>query len=112
MQEHDVHHYGPCRGTSELLSQSVTERDVKKLAHMHVVNNFDTIAALHVHLGQLDILNPERLRPGWDSYFMQLADLASQRSNCMKRRVGAILVRNNRILATGYVYLLLSAESD
>lgn len=32
---------------------------------------------------------------------MQLASLASLRSNCMKRRVGAILVRNNRILATG-----------
>ncbi|EED79358.1 predicted protein [Postia placenta Mad-698-R] len=33
---------------------------------------------------------------------MQLAELASERSNCMKRRVGAILVRNKRILATGY----------
>lgn len=32
-----------------------------------------------------------------------LADLASQRSNCMKRRVGAILVRENRIVSTGYV---------
>jgi len=33
---------------------------------------------------------------------MLLASLASRRSNCMKRRVGAILVRNNRILSTGY----------
>jgi len=33
---------------------------------------------------------------------MTLASLASHRSNCMKRRVGAILVRNNRIVATGY----------
>ena len=32
-----------------------------------------------------------------------LASLASMRSNCMKRRVGAILVRNKRIVATGYI---------
>lgn len=40
-----------------------------------------------------------------DSYGLDglqtLADLASQRSNCMKRRVGAILVRENRIVSTG-----------
>ncbi|KAG6380901.1 cytidine deaminase-like protein [Boletus reticuloceps] len=50
----------------------------------------------------LDIPNTERLRPRWDTYFMTLAELASQRSNCMKRRVGAILVRDNRVVATGY----------
>jgi deoxycytidylate deaminase len=33
-----------------------------------------------------------------------LASLASMRSNCMKRRVGAILVRNKRIIATGYMH--------
>lgn len=71
------------------------------MAHVHVVNNFQSISALHAHLDQINMLNSEVLRPGWDTYFMQLADLASQRSNCMKRRVGAILVRNNRILATG-----------
>jgi deoxycytidylate deaminase len=38
-----------------------------------------------------------------------LADLASQRSNCMKRRVGAILVRENRIVSTGYVQIALWA---
>lgn len=34
-----------------------------------------------------------------------LASLASMRSNCMKRRVGAILVRNKRIIATGYIHM-------
>ncbi len=33
---------------------------------------------------------------------MQLSTLASTRSNCMKRRVGAVLVRNNRVISTGY----------
>lgn len=66
-----------------------------------MVNAFQTIPALHDHLGEINLLDPDRLRPGWDTYFMQLASLASHRSNCMKRRVGAILVRNKRIVSTG-----------
>lgn len=41
-----------------------------------------------------------------DTSIQTLASLASMRSNCMKRRVGAILVRNKRIVATGYIYPL------
>ncbi|GAA5935671.1 deoxycytidine monophosphate deaminase [Sporobolomyces koalae] len=44
----------------------------------------------------------EQLRPTWDTYFMALASLASLRSNCMKRRVGAVLVRDKRVVSTGY----------
>ncbi|KAI6047916.1 cytidine deaminase-like protein [Pisolithus marmoratus] len=69
---------------------------------VNVLNTFDTFSDLHSHLDSMNVLSTERLRPRWDSYFMTLADLASQRSNCMKRRVGAILVRDNRIVATGY----------
>lgn len=43
-----------------------------------------------------------RPRPPWDTYFMRLAFLAARRSNCMKRRVGAIVVRDNRVVSTGY----------
>lgn len=50
----------------------------------------------------MNITEEERLRPNWDRYFMLLADIASQRSNCMKRRVGCVLVNNKRIIATGY----------
>lgn len=46
-------------------------------------------------------LNPP-LRPDWDTYFMKLATLASSRSNCMKRRVGCVIVRDYRVIATGY----------
>lgn len=42
------------------------------------------------------------LRPSWDEYFMQLANLASTRSNCMKRKVGCCIVSNNKVIATGY----------
>lgn len=41
-------------------------------------------------------------RPSWDSYFMQYAELASTRTTCLRRRVGAVLVRKNQILSTGY----------
>lgn len=41
-------------------------------------------------------------RPSWDQYFMQLANLASSRSNCMKRKVGCCIVSNNKVIATGY----------
>lgn len=41
-------------------------------------------------------------RPSWQRYFMNLAIFASNRSSCMKRSVGAILVKNKRILSTGF----------
>ncbi|CFX02831.1 dCMP deaminase [Syntrophomonas zehnderi OL-4] len=41
-------------------------------------------------------------RPGWDDYFLKLADLVASRSTCLRRQVGAVLVRNERIIATGY----------
>ncbi|KAJ7619191.1 cytidine deaminase-like protein [Mycena polygramma] len=72
------------------------------LVNIHVSNNFKTLSVLHSYLDDLNLLDPGHLRPQWDAYFMTLASLASKRSNCMKRRVGAVLVRENRILATGY----------
>jgi len=41
-------------------------------------------------------------RPNWDEYFMLQAELAKLRSNCLTRHVGAVIVRNNRQIATGY----------
>ena len=41
-------------------------------------------------------------RPGWDEYFMQIAKIAALRSNCMKRKVAAVIVRDRRIISTGY----------
>ncbi|KAJ2695799.1 Deoxycytidine monophosphate (dCMP) deaminase [Coemansia sp. IMI 209128] len=71
-------------------------------ANVTIANTFATIAELHKHLDHLDLLNPERLRPSWDTYFMLLSELASHRANCMKRKVGCILVKDNQIIATGY----------
>ena len=41
-------------------------------------------------------------RPTWDEYFLQLARQAATRSTCLRRQVGAVLVRDKRVLATGY----------
>ena len=41
-------------------------------------------------------------RPSWDEYFMLQAELAKLRSNCVVRKVGAVIVKENRQLATGY----------
>jgi len=45
---------------------------------------------------------PSTLRPDWDEYFMNIAELISSRSTCLRRKVGAVLVKGKRILATGY----------
>lgn len=71
-------------------------------AEVRLVNNTQSIQALHETLRDLDLANEQRLRPSWDQYFMQLASLAAQRSNCMKRRVGCVLVREQRVISTGY----------
>ena len=41
-------------------------------------------------------------RPDWDHYFMEMADLVRKRSTCLRRKVGAVIVKDRRILATGY----------
>ena len=42
------------------------------------------------------------MRPDWDTYFMRITKLVVTRSSCLRRSVGAVLVKDKRILATGY----------
>jgi len=42
------------------------------------------------------------VRPGWDEYFLEVAHLVAKRATCLRRRVGAVLVKDKKILATGY----------
>ncbi|HET6418816.1 MAG TPA: cytidine/deoxycytidylate deaminase family protein [Geobacteraceae bacterium] len=41
-------------------------------------------------------------RPSWDEYFMEITHLVARRSTCLRRKVGAVLVKDKNILATGY----------
>jgi dCMP deaminase len=42
------------------------------------------------------------MRRSWDEYFMSIAELVSRRSTCLRRHVGAVIVKEKRILTTGY----------
>ena len=41
-------------------------------------------------------------RPSWDEYFLEVAHLVAKRATCLRRLVGAVLVKDKKILATGY----------
>lgn len=41
-------------------------------------------------------------RIDWDKYFMEIAEVVSKRASCSRRRVGAVIVKENSIIATGY----------
>jgi len=42
------------------------------------------------------------LRPSWDDYYMEMVDVIKKRSTCLRRQVGAIIVKDKRIISTGY----------
>lgn len=47
--------------------------------------------------------HPKKIeRPDWDHYFMEIAHVAARRSNCCRRQVAAVIVRDQRIISTGY----------
>ena len=92
VSQSDAQMYHPTDGLARLM----TEAQVK------LINSGDGLETLYAAIDRLDLLDEGRLRPSWDQYFMQLASLAAQRSNCMKRRVGAVLVRERRVVSTGY----------
>ena len=41
-------------------------------------------------------------RPGWDEYFMEIAQVVAKRSNCSRRKVAAVITKENHLLSTGY----------
>lgn len=43
-----------------------------------------------------------RKRPSWDEYFIEIAKVVSFRSTCLRRRYGAVIVKDNVIISTGY----------
>ncbi len=48
------------------------------------------------------MMQPEPDRPSWDDYFMGICKLVATRSTCTRRKVGAVLIKDKRILCTGY----------
>ncbi len=48
------------------------------------------------------LMNPH-VRPSWDEYFMKIADVVGERATCDRGRSGCVIVKDKRILVTGYV---------
>lgn len=93
VSHNDEQLYDAARGLQTVMSR----------ATVRLLNTSGSLAHLYATLGKLDLTDADRLRPGWDSYFMDLASLAARRSNCMKRRVGCVLVGpERRVVSTGY----------
>ncbi|KAI1331883.1 cytidine deaminase-like protein [Xylariaceae sp. FL0255] len=91
--ESDNHLYHSTTGVLPLMSR----------AAIRLLNTSTSLAHLYATLSKLDLTDGDRLRPGWDTYFMALASLAAQRCNCMKRAVGCVLVDSKRrVISTGY----------
>ncbi|KAL4801394.1 cytidine deaminase-like protein [Aspergillus unguis] len=86
----------------QLYEKDVGRASVTDRAQVRLFNSSSSLEELHVALEKLNLADEQRLRPNWDQYFMELASLAAQRSNCMKRRVGCVLVRERRVISTGY----------
>ena len=47
-------------------------------------------------------MSSQQTRPDWDEYFMEIAKVVALRSNCSRRHVAAVIVKDKRIISTGY----------
>ena len=82
--------------TKQQLNQTIALADM-------MIPNDTTLDNLKEHVIKLvqDIAQKE-VRPTWDEYFMGIAKVAALRSNCIKRKVAAVIVKDKRIISTGY----------
>jgi len=76
--------------------------ETARLADLEVANdiNLDLLQAKVKEV--VRDLAKKNSRPGWDEYFMGIARVVSLRSNCLKRKVAAVIVKDKRIISTGY----------
>jgi dCMP deaminase len=66
------------------------------------LQNDGTVAELHAQVQTLLSRSFFFERPSWDEYFMSIARVVASRSNCVKRKVAAVITRDRRIISTGY----------
>jgi len=73
-----------------------------EMADFKVVNDKDISQLNEKSDSLLKDIERKIPRPSWDEYFLEMAYLVSKRSTCLRRKVGAVLVKEKKILATGY----------
>ena len=82
--------------TDQQLDRAIALADIR-------VDNDGVLKELHEKIKQILVrIAQSASRPGWDEYFMNIAKVTALRSNCMKRRVAALIVKDKRIISTGY----------
>ena len=88
---------------TKLADPKVQQLDKTEALADVVIPNNETIEALRHRVRHvLQELSAKVHRPNWDDYFMGIARVAALRSNCLKRRVAAVIVRDQRVISTGY----------
>jgi dCMP deaminase len=70
IEEHDFLTWASGPLTSQTNNPATSLHALQPLVNITVINNFPSVERLWQHLSELDLLNGERLRPSWDSYFM------------------------------------------
>ena len=90
------------RFNTDEYSLYTTVGDQQHLVRRRFQNKTDDLLDFRANLAKFDFKNPQLVRPSFDTYFMRLAELASSRSNCMKRGNGALITKDQRIVSTGY----------
>jgi len=68
------------------------------------VDNSDNVDSLYIKMDQIlqKLDYKPYSRPNWDEYFMKMAFLVAERSTCLRHHVGAVIVKNNHLVSTGY----------
>jgi dCMP deaminase len=85
----------------EIKAKRKDYRLLQNTAMFHINNN-STKDDLFQKLIELEKFINTFMRPTWSEYFMAVAHMVAGRSNCIKQRVGAVVVKDNRIVSTGY----------
>lgn len=82
--------------TTQQLDRTATMADA-------IVYNNSTINDLREQMRQvIGALAASLKRPDWDEYFMNIARVVALRGNCIKRKIAAVIVKDKRIISTGY----------
>ena len=74
---------------------------VRDLADFKIDNGGD-LGALHAQVQAILERSYRFERPSWDEYFMEIARVVASRSNCVKRKVAAVITKDRRVISTGY----------
>ncbi|HEY3130800.1 MAG TPA: deaminase [Acidobacteriota bacterium] len=76
--------------------------EVAKMADYTIKNN-GSLGDLHRGIQEMiQTIARGQSRPDWDSYFMKIAQVTALRSNCIKRKVAAVIVKDRRVISSGY----------